>query len=99
MSYNVNQTILKRDAQQNVIQETFYADMAFRGEYDGDGFLIYKGYARPGAAEGAAVWQIAFLENDASGNVTSITWPEADNGAASSEYNFSWTDRATYTYS
>lgn len=94
-----NQTILKRDANDNVLQETFYADMTFRGEYDGDGFLIYKGYARPGADEGAAVWQIAKLTNDADGNVTSITWPQADNGAASSEYVFSWTDRASYTYS
>lgn len=99
MVKNYNQTILKRDANDNVLQDTFYADMAFRGEYDGSGYLIYKGYARPGADEDAAVWQIAKLTNDGSGNVTSITWPQGDNGAASSEYNFSWTDRASYTYS
>ena len=99
MSQNVNQTILKRDANGNVLQETFYADMAFRGEYDGDGFMTYKGYARPGSAEGDLVWQIALLDSDADGNVTSITWPEAANGSASSEYIFSWTDRATYTFS
>lgn len=99
MVKSYNQTILKEDAQGNVVQDTFYADMAFRGEYDGDGFLVYKGYARPGADEDAAVWQLALLDSDADGNVTSITWPQADNGAASSEYIFAWTDRATYTYS
>ena len=94
-----HQTILKHDAQGNLIQDSYVGDMAFRGEYDVDGNLIYKGYARPGAAEGSLVWQIALLDYDADGNVTSITWPEASNGAASSEFIFSWTARATYTYS
>lgn len=94
-----NQTILKRDAQGNVIQDSYTGDMAFRGEYDVDDNLIYKGYARPGADEAAAVWQIALLDYDADNNVTSITWPQGANGAASSEFIFAWDDRATYTYS
>ena len=93
MTANVNQTILKRDAQHNLLQESYFADMTFRAEYDGSGYMIYKGYARPGAAEDAQVWQVAFLTNDGDGNVTSITWPQGPNGAASSEYNFSWDDR------
>ena len=43
MAQSFNQTILKRDAQANVIQDTFYSDMTFRGEYDGSNNLIYKG--------------------------------------------------------
>lgn len=94
-----NQPILKRDAQHNVCQESYINDTAFRGEYDGNNNLIYKGYARPGADEQDSVWQIAFLTYDGNNNVTSITWPQGINGAASSEFNFVWNDRATYTYS
>lgn len=93
-----NQPILKRDAQGNVCQESYVGDMTFRGEYTTTN-LTYKGYARPGSAEGSEVWQIAFLTYDGDDNITSITWPQASNGSASSEFIFSWTDRATYTYS
>jgi hypothetical protein len=93
-----NQTILKRDAQGNVIQDSYVGDMTFRGEYTGTN-LIYKGYARPGASEGASVWQIARITYDGSNNATSVLWPQGPNLAASSEFNFSWTSRATYTYS
>lgn len=93
-----NQTILKRDAQGNVIQDSYVGDMTFRGEYTA-GNLIYKGYARPGASEDASVWQISFITYDGDGNILSIEWPQASNAAASSEFIFSWTDRATYTYS
>ena len=97
MSSNINQTILKRDAQQNVIQDSYFTDMTFRGEYTADN-LIYKAYARPGADEAALVWQICKLAYDVDNNPLSIKWPENTFGAASSEYNFSWTDRASYTY-
>ena len=98
MAKTYNQTILKRDAQGNVLQESYVGDMSFRGQYTGTN-LIYKGYARPGAAEGDLVWQIAFITYDGSNNVTSVTWPQGTNNAASSEFDFSWTDRASYTYS
>lgn len=94
---NYHQTILKHDAQGNLIQDSYVGDMTFRGEYTGDN-LIYKGYSRPGADEGDAVWQLALIAYSGS-NITSIKWPQASNGSASSEFNFSWTDRATYTYS
>ena len=92
---NVNQTILKRDAQGNVIQDS-YGDMAFRGEYTGAN-LIYKGLARPGALTSADVWQIARLTYSGA-NLTTIEWPQNSLGAPSSEFNFQWDDRATYTY-
>ena len=37
-----------------------WTDEAFQGAYTGDN-LIYKGFAKPGAATSAAVWQIAKL--------------------------------------
>ena len=98
-----NQTILKKDAQGNVIQDSYVGDMTFRGAYTGTN-LIYKAYARPGADEGDLVWQICLIAYDGSNNITSIKWPKALQsipsalGFPSSEFIFSWTDRATYTY-
>lgn len=91
-----NNPYLKRDANNNVIQSSS-GDMSFRGDYTGTN-LIYKGLARPGASEGSTVWQIAKLAYDGSNNLTSVKWPQDANGHPSSEYQFSWTDRATYTY-
>lgn len=85
------------DSQGRVIPDS-YSDESFRGQYTGDN-LIYKGFARPGAAEGDLVWQLAFLTYDGSGNVLTIKWPQNSFGEASNDYIFSWTDRATYTYS
>lgn len=85
------------DAQGRVIGDSV-DDEAFRGEYAGNN-LIYKGFARPGALEGANVWQIAFIAYDGSGNVLSITWPQNSAGIASNDYQFNWTGRAGYTYS
>lgn len=92
-----HQTILKHDAQGNLIQDSYTGDMTFRGDYTGTN-LIYKGYSRPDASESAAVWQIAKCAYDGSNNLTSIKWPENSNSAASSEFIFIWANRATYTY-
>lgn len=93
-----NQTILKQDAQGNVIQDSYFEDMTFRGEYTGTN-LIYKGYARTGSSEAGLVWQIAKLEYDGSSNILSVKWPQDSSAHASSEFVFSWTARASYTYS
>lgn len=92
-----NQTILKRDAQNNVIQNSYYEDMQYRAEYIG-GNLVYRGYARPNADEGDLVWQLALLAYDGSNHLISIDFPQASNGSPTSEFNFSWTSRASYTY-
>ncbi len=88
---------MKRDAQGNVIQESYTGDMAFLGEYSGAN-LIYKAFARPGAATSAAMWQIAKLTYSGA-NLTAIQWPQNSLGHASSEFNFVWDSRAGYTYS
>lgn len=76
-----------------------WSDEAFRGEYDGNDNLIYKAVAVAGANEGDEVWQIAKLVYDANDNLLRVEWPLNQYGRCSTEYNFSWTDRATYTYS
>lgn len=97
MTRQYNQPILKTDANGNVLQESYIGDMKFRAEYSGSN-LIYKGFARPGIATSTAKWQIAKLTYSGS-NITQIDWPQDASGHASSEFNFVWDDRATYTYS
>lgn len=95
--YVKNRPIGREDAQGRVIP-TSYTENAYRAEYSGTD-LIYSGFARPGSAEGDEVWKIFKMAYDGSHNLLSIKWPEDANGNATSEYEFSWTDRATYTYS
>ena len=82
--------------QGSVIPDSFENE-AFRGEYDGSDNLIYAGYARPGATEGESVW-LLFKMTYSGSNLTEIKWPINADGGVSSDYEFSWTDRATYTY-
>jgi hypothetical protein len=74
-------------------------DLAFRGDYQGGQNLIYTGFARPGAATSAAVWQISKHAYDGNNNLISTTWPQNTLGKASSEYEFIYDNRASYTYS
>lgn len=87
---------LQRDNYHNVIQDT-YGEKSFRGEYDGSNNLIYAGVAMPGSAEGTLCWQIKLLAYTGT-NLISVKWPQIDS-KASTDYSFSWTSRATYTYS
>jgi len=87
---------VRRDNYFNIVQES-YDEKSFRGEYDGSNNLIYAGFAIPGSAEGTRCWQIKKLTYTGP-NLVSVTWPQF-NSLASTDYNFSWTARATYTYS
>lgn len=95
MSNLNNVPVLKKDANLTICQDSFQ-DRAFRGDYTGTN-LIYRGYARPGVVDADDKWQIANLEYDASDNLLSIKWPIGATGP-SSEYEFVWSDRATYTF-
>lgn len=82
----------------------FYEEESFRGDYQGGSNLIYAGYARPGADEADAVWQIFKCSYDGNNNILTIKWPEDSNGHASNDYIFTWdagggVDHTTYTYS
>lgn len=60
--------------------------------------LIYAGYAKPGSDEGAGVWQIMKFAYDGSSNLVSIKYPTKSDGSISADYEFIWTNRASYTY-
>lgn len=85
------------NTQQQYIPDSF-GDESFRAAYTGANLLEYKAFARPGADEGALVWQIAKLVYDGSNNLIQILWPINSLGATSNDYEFSWTLHATYTY-
>ena len=73
-------------------------DESFRADYQGGANMIYKGFARPGASESEAIWQIAKLSYDGNDNVLTIKWPLTTVGVSSNDYQFVWADRTTYTY-
>ena len=91
-----NRPVGRLDSQGRLIYDSV-DDTAFLGEYSA-GLLIYAGFAKPGASVDDPVWKIMKL-NYTTSNLTSIKWPENDLGSASNDYIFSWSDRATYTYS
>lgn len=87
---------------QGYLDPNFFSDEAFQAEYSGQN-MIYKGFARPGSDVASEVWQIAFLTYDGNGNVLTITWPrkliDGDSvGPASNDYEFAWSNRASYSY-
>lgn len=71
----------------------------FRGDYyPGTTNLRYAGFAKPGTATSAALWQIFYCTYDASNNITSILWPVNASGATSNDFEFIWNNRAALTY-
>jgi hypothetical protein len=77
---------------------TYKSEMEIRCENDVNGNPIYIGRAKPGVAESDDKWQIAFHTWDANQSLTSKQWPQNSEGAASTDYEFVWDDRASYTY-
>ena len=74
------------------------AQISFRGQYDANDNLIYAGFAKPGAGEGANVWQLMAMTYDANDNLLTIKWPLNVSGVASNDFEFNWSGRAGYTY-
>jgi hypothetical protein len=74
-------------------------ELEIRAENDGNGNPVYIGKAIVGSAEGDERWQISKQTYDGTDGLLTKKWPENDLGNASCDYIFSWTDRATYTYS
>ena len=94
-----NRPVGYKDAQGNLIPNSF-SDMAFQGDYGMSGTnLIYKGFARPGALTSNDVWQISKMTYDGSNNLLTVKWPQNASGNASNDFAFEWDDRASFTYS
>jgi hypothetical protein len=85
-----------KDRREYIVQDS---EVEIRAQNDANGNLIYLGRAKAGSSESDSVWQISFHTWDANGAFLSRTWAENDEGNPSSEYEFSWIARATFTYS
>ena len=84
------------DRREFIVQDS---EVALQAENDGNGNPIYLGRAKAGTATTEPYWQIRAIAYDGNQGVTDVTWPQNDEGNASAEYEFTWSDRATYTYS
>jgi hypothetical protein len=85
-----------KDRREYIVHEN---EEAIRAQNDANGNVIYLGRARVGTLDGEVKWQISFHAYDANDSLTSQTWPQNDEGSASSEYEFEWDERTSYIFS
>ncbi len=74
-------------------------EVAIRAQNDANGNVLYLGRAKVGTLTSEDKWQISFHAYDSNNSLTSQTWPQNDQGNASSEYEFVYDDRTGFTYS
>ena len=74
-------------------------EVAIQAQNDGSGNAIYIGKAKVGTLTSEPKWQVSLQAYDGNNAITSRTWPQNDEGHASSEYEFVYDDRAGFTYS
>lgn len=85
-----------RDRREFIVSE---CEVAIRAQNDANGNVLYLGRAKVGTLDADDSWQISFHAYDGNNALTSQTWPQNDETNASSEFEFVWDDRLTYTYS
>jgi len=85
----------ERDRREFIVQDS---EVAMQIENDAEGNPIYIGRAKVGTQTSESKWQISFQTYDANDALETMTWPENSLGNPSSEYEFVWNDRLTYTY-
>ena len=78
---------------------TYKSEMEIRCENDASGNPLYIGRAKAGVEESEEKWNISLHTYDANNSLLTKKWPQNSEGNASTDYEFSWTDRATYTFS
>lgn len=74
-------------------------EVEIRAQNDSNGDPIYLGRAKPGVLESETKWQIREITWDANQGVTSVKWPQDSLGNPSTDYEFEWDERASYTFS
>lgn len=84
-----------KDRREFIVQDS---EVALQAQNDANGNPIFLGRAKVGTPTSEAKWQIASIAYDVNQGVTTVTWPENDEGNPSSDYEFEWDIRATYTY-
>jgi len=77
----------------------YNSETAIVCENDANGNCVYLGRAKVGSSVNDPVWQISFHTYDANRSLLSKTWPVNSVNSESTEYEFVWANRASYTYS
>lgn len=78
---------------------TSNGEISIISQNDANGNPIYLGKAKSGTLVSEDKWQISKQTYDANSSLTRKEWPQDSNGKASTEFEFVWNDRLTYTYS
>jgi hypothetical protein len=92
-----NRPVNRLDSQGRAIYDSV-DDLAFRGDYDVNNNLTFKGFAKVGAQEDDNVWNLSQIVYDGSNNAISIIWAIDSNNNPNNDYIFSWTNRLSYLY-
>ena len=85
----------QKDRREFIVMDS---EVEIRAQNDASGNPLYIGRAKAGTADDETGWQISFHAWDANNSLTSRTWPQNSEGSPSTEYEFTWDDRAGYVY-
>lgn len=77
----------QRDRREFIVQDSEVSLIAINNS---SGSPIFLGRAKVGVDESDDKWQIRRITYDENDGVIRVEWPENDQGAASSEYEFPW---------
>lgn len=76
-----------QDRREYIVQDS---EVSISAINDTNGNPIFLGRAKVGTPQADEKWQIRFIEYDSNQGVTRVTWPQNSLGAASANFEFSW---------
>jgi hypothetical protein len=84
----------EKDRREFIVQDS---EVALAAINDTNGNPIFLGRAKVGVLESEDKWQIRKITYDSNQGVIRVEWPENDEGKASAEYEFIWSEQASLT--
>ncbi len=83
-----------RDRRQYIVQDS---EVALSAINDTSGNPIFLGRAKAGVLQSEPKWQIRKITYDSNSGVIRVEWPQNDEGNASAEYEFVWSENIPLT--
>lgn len=84
----------ERDRREFIVEDS---EVTFRAINNVAGSPVFYGRAKAGSEESEEKWQIRKIQYDDNEGVVTQTWPENDEGVASTEYEFAWSSNDVLT--
>lgn len=84
----------ERDRRELIVQDSEVSLVCIN---DTDGNPVFLGRAKAGEPLGDNKWQLRFIQYDDAEGVTRVTWPQDDEGNASTDYEFIWSSVSELT--